>query len=366
MNGAPIAPPPPPPSRPSPQHARHFGATRIHLGRIVLLVMSAGLILIGGVAWLLATKARPTAAPVETAITPAWMSQGIHYAATEPLLPKQATATPDPMAGLNAKLAQLLAELERQKLELEMLKKRPTGSTVIQQGQQQAVKTSPPSRPGASMLFVQHDLHEPEVPKSKVAEYTLAPGATKLACVVETAINSDVEGYFTAKVSTNVYDTATGHHLLVPQGSTILGHDQSSTLLYGNERLPTISLTLALPDGRSVDLGQAPVTDQQGVAGLTGRVDNHWLRLFGAVFIGGALRGGQQALQIGLAQAGGAGQVASGIGSYASQAGQQRAGRALDTRPTIEVFAGQICNVLLTKPLSLPAMWQWRDTRSQD
>src|SRR5881296_2124734 len=69
---------------------------------------------------------------------------------------------------------------------------------------------------------------------------------------------------------------------------TILGHDQSSTLLYGNERLPTISLTLALPDGRSVDLGQAPVTDQQGVAGLTGRVNNHYLRLLGAIFIGGA------------------------------------------------------------------------------
>jgi hypothetical protein len=129
-----------------------------------------------------------------------------------------------------------------------------------------------------------------------------------------------VEGYFTAKVSTNVYDTATGHYLLVPQGSTILGHDQSSTLLYGNERLPTISLTRALPDGRSVDVGQAPITDQQGVAGLTGKVDNHWWRLFGAVFIGGALRGGQQALQISLAQAGGAGQVASGISSYASEA----------------------------------------------
>ena len=47
---------------------------------------------------------------------------------------------------------------------------------------------------------------------------------------------TDVEGYFTAKVAANVYDTATGRHLLVPQGSTILGHDQSSTLLYGNER----------------------------------------------------------------------------------------------------------------------------------
>ncbi len=138
----------------------------------------------------------------------------------------------------------------------------------------------------------------------------------------------------------------------------ILVHDQSAHLLYGNERLPTVSLTLALPDGRSVDLGQAPVTDQQGVAGLTGDVNNHYLRLLGAVLIAGALRGGQQAIQTGLAEAGGAGQVASGIGSVASQVGQQRAGRALDTRPTITVAAGQLCNVLLIKPLHLPAMWQ--------
>ena len=78
------------------------------------------------------------------------------------------------------------------------------------------------------MLYVSHEVKDaPPVPKTP--EYALAPGATKLPCVIETAINSDVEGYFTAKVSTNVYDTATGRHLLVPQGSTILGHDQSST-----------------------------------------------------------------------------------------------------------------------------------------
>ena len=207
------------------------------------------------------------------------------------------------------------------------------------------------------MFYVSHEVKETP-PATKTPEYTLAPGATKLACIVETAINSDVEGYFTAKVSTNVYDTATGRHLLVPQGSTILGHDQSSTLLYGNERLPTLSLTLALPDGRAVDLGHAPVTDQLGIAGLTGRVDQHFWRLFGAVFIGGALRGGTQMLQLGTAQAGPAGQVASGIGGTANQATQQRLGRALDTRPTIEVDSGQLCQVLLTKPLHLPAMWQ--------
>jgi type IV secretion system protein VirB10 len=200
------------------------------------------------------------------------------------------------------------------------------------------------------MLFVGHDAPAPaHTPKS--TEYTLAPGATKLPCIIETAMNSDVEGYFTAKVSTNVYDTATGRHLLVPQGSTILGHDQSSALLYGNERLPTVSLTLALPDGRSVDLDRAPVTDQQGVAGLTGTVDQHFWRLFGAVFIGGALRGGAQLVQLEAAQAG-------GIAATGSQATQQRLGRALDTRPTITVASGQLCQVLLIKPLSLPAMWQ--------
>jgi len=41
-----------------------------------------------------------------------------------------------------------------------------------------------------------------------------------------------------------------------------------------------------------------------------------------------------------------------------NQALSPRLGRALDTRPTIEVDAGQLCNVLLTKQLNLPAMWQ--------
>jgi len=36
----------------------------------------------------------------------------------------------------------------------------------------------------------------------------------------------------------------------------------------------------------------------------------------------------------------------------------QRVGRALETRPTITVNSGQLCQVLLTKPRTLPALWQ--------
>ena len=59
-----------------------------------------------------------------------------------------------------------------------------------------------------------------------------------------------------------------------------------------------------------------------------------------------------------MVQGAGAGQVASGMATYGNQATSSVVGRALDTRPTIKVHAGQLCHVLLTKELKLSAMWQ--------
>jgi type IV secretory pathway VirB10-like protein len=327
-------------------------ATRLHAGRILLvLTLLVGAALTAWI-WVFHKGGKVSTAPTESSTNPGWTASQLHY--EKPEVKAEAPA-PKPVDMTAAELAKLRAMLAQMQAEIDALKNRkpPAATTVVQQ----PPKPEPPKKVPGSMLFLHHDVKE-GLPKPSTLEYTLAPGATKLPCIVETSINSDVEGHFTAKVSTNVYDTATGRHLLVPQGSTILGHDQSQMLLYGNERLPTISLTLALPDGRSVDLGKSPITDQQGVMGLTGRVNNHWWRLFGAIFIGGALRGGTQAMTMAMADAAGAGQIATGYGSVINQALSPRLGRALDTRPTIEVDAGQICHVLLTQPLSLPAMWQ--------
>jgi hypothetical protein len=327
-------------------------ATRLHAGRILLVLA----LIVGGAlatwVWIFHRGGGPSTASPEKGTSPGWTAAQMHY--EKPELKVEAPAPP-PVDMTAAELARIKAMLAQLAAELEALKNRkpPAATTVVQQ----QPKPEPPKKVPGSMLFVQHEVKD--TPGNLgVLEYVLAPGATKLPCIIETSINSDVEGYFTAKVSTNVYDTATGRHLLVPQGSTILGRDHSLDLLYGNERLPTTSLTLALPDGRSVDLGKAPVTDQQGVAGLTGRVNQHYWRLFGAIFIGGALRGGVQAMQTALAQEAGVGQIAAGYGSVVNQALSPRLGRALDTRPTIEIDAGQICNILLTKELRLPAMWQ--------
>jgi hypothetical protein len=329
--------------------------TRLHVGRIALVLLLLVGVFVAAWIWLFHKDWTGAKVTPDSGTVPSWTAAQMHYGTPEP---KPEPLLPAPVDTVGPQIAKILAMLAA-------MDGRMTGIEGRLKDLENRKPPPPPPAPKAAvvqkapapLLFVQHDLKDVAPSVSKIAEYTLAPGG-KLPCVIETAINSDVEGYFLAKVSTNTYDTATGSHLLVPQGSAILGRDHSQDLLYGNERLPTTSLTLTLPDGRVVDLGKAPVTDQQGIAGLTGRVNNHFGRMLAAVLIGGTLRAGTQALQVGLSNAAGAGPVAAGYSSVLNQAVSPRIGRALDTRPTIEIDAGQICNVLLLKPLSLPAMWQ--------
>lgn len=326
-------------------------ATRLHGGRVVLAL--AVLVALGMSAWIWLTRHDSASKPVnvETASQPGWTAAQQHYERPEP--PKEVQA-PKPVDMTAAELARLKAMMLQMQAAIDELQKRKTGGTTIVQPPQP--KPQPPAKAPGSLLFVEHQIKDtPALPKAN--EFTLAAGS-KIPCLTEASINSEIPGVFTAKVSTNVYDSKTGKHLLVAQGSTILGAAHGDVLLFGNERVPTTTLTLNFSDGRSVELGTAPITDQEGVIGLTGIVDNHWWRLVGAVFIGGALRGGTQALQTAIAQQAGVGQIAAGYSSVANQALSPRIGRALDTRPTIRILGGQMCNVIVTKPLSLAAMWE--------
>jgi type IV secretory pathway VirB10-like protein len=325
-------------------------ATRLHAGRILLVVILLVGIAIATWVWLFHKGAGKQATVTESSTTPGWTAAQMHY--EKPEVKAEAPA-PKPVDMTAAELAKLRAMLAQMQAEIEALKNRktPVATTVVQK----ETPKEPVKKVPGSLLFVAHDVKEAP-PKPRVPEYTLGP-ATFVPCILETSIISEVQGNFVCVVSTNIFDTATGRHLLVSQGSKILGADTSLDLLYGNERLPTFGLTLRFPDGRSVDLGHAPVMDQKGSMGLTGKVDSHFWRLAGAVLIGGALRGGVQAMQTAMAQAAGAGPFVSGYGSVLNQALSPRLGRALDTRPTITIDAG-LANLLLLKPLSLPAMWQ--------
>jgi len=148
---------PPPqtrPPRPFPPGMPWRGVTRLRVGRLVLLLALLFGGLMGGTVWLLRTQGRRLTTPaVESSSWPAWMKQASTYPTSEPLVPKAAEVAVDPLAGINAKLAQMLADMQRLQAELDALKKRPSGTTMVQQGQQHAAKVTPPPAPHASMAY---------------------------------------------------------------------------------------------------------------------------------------------------------------------------------------------------------------------
>lgn len=109
--------------------------------------------------------------------------------------------------------------------------------------------------------------------------------------IMISGINSDLPGQILGQVSQNIYDTATGQHLLIPQGSRMIGV-YDSRVAVGQSRVLVAWNRIIFPDGSSITLGIMPGTDVGGYAGYTGDVDNHYLRIFGSSAIMSMVSGG--------------------------------------------------------------------------
>lgn len=99
-----------------------------------------------------------------------------------------------------------------------------------------------------------------------------------------TKINSDLPGRIKAQVTENVYDTATGNYLLIPQGTMVNGI-YDSRVVFGQKRVLIAWQRLIFPDGSSLNVGSMPGTDQEGSAGFKDLVDNHYFQIFGSAIL---------------------------------------------------------------------------------
>ena len=107
-----------------------------------------------------------------------------------------------------------------------------------------------------------------------VSAYELKAGAL-LPCVLISGLNSDLPGNLIAHVSENVWDTSTGHYLLIPRGSRLIG-SYDNQIAYGQNRALVIWSRLIFPDGSSLLLDNLHGSDQGGYSGFKARVDRHW------------------------------------------------------------------------------------------
>jgi type IV secretory pathway VirB10-like protein len=192
----------------------------------------------------------------------------------------------------------------------------------------------------------------------------LAPMELKAGSVIPglliTGINSDLPGTLVGQVSENVWDTATGRFLLIPQGTRILGV-YDSRITQGQKRVSVVWNRLIYPDGSSLNIAGSPGTDIGGYSGIKGKVDNHYGQLLNAVLFSSVFTA--------LAD------IAAGdtsdsdkksakdvlvetTGVTIANVGARLAERALDIQPTIVIKPGSRFNVMVQQDVVFLQAWR--------
>ena len=177
---------------------------------------------------------------------------------------------------------------------------------------------------------------------------------TIIPAALVTGINSDLPGQVIANVSEAVYDTATGRHLLIPQGSRLLGR-YDSQVAFGQRRVLLVWTRLILPDTSSVALDRLPGIDPAGYAGLEDGVDWHWDRILAGAALSTLLGVGAE-LAAPESRTDGNRIVIAGRESAqdtVNQVGQEITKRNMSIQPTLTIRPGFPMRVMVSKDLVL-------------
>lgn len=175
-----------------------------------------------------------------------------------------------------------------------------------------------------------------------------------IAAALVTGIKSDLPGDVIGTVTEPVYDTATGKHLLIPQGSRILGR-YNSQVSYGQSRVQVVWNRIVLPDTSSLTLDNLVGTDPAGYAGLEDGVDWHWDRVFAGAALTTLLGIGAELAAPENRQDGDRIIIAGrdGLQDSVNQVGQEMTRRNMNIQPTLTERPGLPVRIIVNRDLVL-------------
>ncbi len=193
-------------------------------------------------------------------------------------------------------------------------------------------------------------IYNPHRLQTPASPYQLMAGAIIAASLVS-GLSSDLPGFVIAQVTEHVYDTVTGRHLLLPQGSRMIGK-YDSVVAFGQERALVVWQRIIRPDGSSIVIDNLPATDTAGYAGLADAVDLHTWKLLKGIFLSTVLGIGNQlafsSTDSDLLKA-----LRESTGQTTNRAGQRLIEKNLNVQPTITVRPGWPLRIIVHKDLVL-------------
>lgn len=221
-----------------------------------------------------------------------------------------------------------------------------------------------PNGQGAKEGFFNADLKKlgylPNKVVAPTSAYELKRGSVIPATLI-TGINSDLPGRITAQVSQNVYDSATGHDLLIPQGTKLLGR-YDSKISFGQSRVLVVWTDIIFPNGATLQIGGMAGTDSEGYGGFNDQVDNHSFKVFGSAILIAAIGAGID-MSVPASSPYGYRQTPTDAArnSFAETFGrvaEQTISKNLNVQPTLEIRPGYVFNVLVDQDMVFPGAYR--------
>jgi type IV secretion system protein VirB10 len=195
---------------------------------------------------------------------------------------------------------------------------------------------------------------------SPLSAYEIKAG-WEIPAALEQSLNSDLPGEIKALISSNVFDTASGRYLLIPQGSRLVGK-YDSRISYGQDGVQVIWDRIIFPDASSVDINGMVGLDAHGNSGLRFDVDHHYKRLFGFAALTSAFSAAfdlsQRNTQSALTYPSVTDTASASVGREMSQTGAQITRRNLNVQPTIKVPTGYKFTVRVNRDILFDAPYQ--------
>ncbi|HDX6240925.1 TPA: conjugal transfer protein TrbI [Campylobacter fetus subsp. venerealis] len=192
-----------------------------------------------------------------------------------------------------------------------------------------------------------------QVKQKPISAYEIKAG-WNIPAVLITGVNSELPGQILAQITQNVYDTATGKYLLIPQGTKVVG-DYSNNVIYGQSRLLVAWNKIIFPNGDTLNIGNMQGASMDGYTGFEDQVDNHYFRIFGSALLLSSITAG-----ISLADKSDGHQTETAsdkaIGQAIQQMGQvasKMIRKNMNISPTLIIRPGYKFNIFVTKDIVL-------------
>ncbi len=183
--------------------------------------------------------------------------------------------------------------------------------------------------------------------------YVITAGSI-IPAVLIAGINSDLPGLALAQVRLPVYDSATGQHLLIPQGAKLL-LQYDSQISFGQKRILIAVRKIIFPNGNVLPIEDAVVGDVSGYSGFADKIDNHYGKLYGSAALLGVISAGLQISQPqseSILTPASSGQVAAGaVSQQLGEVSSQVISKNLNVQPTLSIRPGYLFNITVTSDI---------------